>query len=297
MVREAEPFRAAFFEVDGQVFQRAIDYPDVELACYDLSCSRHPVREAHEIASSIQRTPMPFTGPLFKFALFRTRLDEFYLFACGHHIVIDGSGVALVGHRIASVYSAIVSGAPIPPALFGSLQDLVDCEFEYEASNGYLEDQAYWSRNLPSESGPHYRLPQAAGERDPDEPSAPVRLDPVVLRRVQELSHVWDVPRSSVITAACALLVRGWCAEGSEVVLDFPVSRRVRPESKTLPGMVAGVVPLVLRVSPGSTVAGFCEHVDTRIREALQHQRFPVHALERKAHLRGAGQPADQGDR
>ncbi len=76
------------------------------------------------------------------------------------------------------------------------------------------------------------------------------------------------------------------------MVLDFPVSRRVRPESKTLPGMVSGAVPLVLKVSPGSTVAGFCEHVDTRIQEALQHQRFPVHALERKAHPRGPEQQA-----
>src|SRR5262249_13433207 len=143
------------------------------------------------------------------------------------------------------------------------------------------------------ESGGHYRLPHAAGERDPW-PSAPVRLDPVVLGRVEELSQVWNVPESSVITAACALLVRGWCAEGSEVVLNFPVSRRGGPESKLLPGMVAGVVPLVLRVSPGSTVAGFCEYVDTRIREALQHQRFPVHALEREAHPRGPGQPADR---
>src|SRR5262249_546062 len=71
----------------------------------------------------------------------------------------------------------------------------------------------------------------------------------------------------------------------------FPVSRRVRPESKTLPGMTAGVVPLVLRVSAGSTVAGFCEYVDIRIREALQHQRFPVQALERKA--RGPGRPVE----
>ncbi|WP_264992492.1 hypothetical protein, partial [Mycobacterium montefiorense] len=30
-VAEDEPSRAAFFELDGQVFQRAIDYPDVEL--------------------------------------------------------------------------------------------------------------------------------------------------------------------------------------------------------------------------------------------------------------------------
>src|ERR1700754_6968 len=139
VIREAEPVRAACFEVDGQVFQRAIDYPDVELEFFDLSRSPHPVQEAQEIASSIQRTPMPFNGPLFRFALLQTRLDEFYLFACSHHIVADASGIALVGHRIASVYTAIVSGEPVPPAFFGSLKNLVDCELEYEASNDYLE--------------------------------------------------------------------------------------------------------------------------------------------------------------
>src|ERR1700756_3838504 len=294
VVRGAEPARAAIFESDGQVFQRAIDFSDIEMGFHDLSDSRHPVQEAREIASSIQRTAMPSDGPLFKFALFKTWADEFYLFGCFHHIVVDGSGITLLAHRIATVYAAIVSDAPIPPAFFGSLQDLVRCESEYEASTDYLEDEAYWARNLPPESEPRYRLPQAVGEGHPSSPAAPVRLDPVVLRQVQELSHTWNMPRSSIITAASALLVRGWCAEGSEVVLDFPVSRRVRPESKTLPGMVSGAVPLVLKVSPGTTVAGFCEHVDTRIREALQHQRFPVHALERKAHPRGAGRPTDR---
>jgi amino acid adenylation domain-containing protein/non-ribosomal peptide synthase protein (TIGR01720 family) len=288
VVREAEPARAAIFELDGQLFQRAIDYSDVEVVFHDLSDSRHPVREAREIASSIQRTPMPSDGPLFKFALFQTWADEFYLFGCFHHIVIDGSGITLLAHRIATVYAAIVSDAPIPPAFFGSLQDLVRCESEYEESTDYLEDETYWTRNLPPESGPQYRLPHATSEGQPSSPSAPVRMDPAVLRLVQELSQTWSMPRSSVITAACALLVRGWCAEGSEVVLDFPVSRRVRPESKTLPGMLSGAVPLVLKVSPAATVADFCAHVDTRIREALQHQRFPVHALERKAHHRGS---------
>ena len=218
-LQEAEPVRAAFFEVDGQVFQRAIDYPDVELEFYDLSGSHNPVQEAREIASSIQRTPMPFTGPLFKFALFRTRPDEFYLFGCCHHIAIDGSGIALVGHRIATIYSAIVSGAPIPPAFFGSLQDLVDCESEYEASTDYLEDQAYWRRNLPPEGGLQYRLPQAAGERDPYWPSASVQLDPVVLRQVEELSKFGTCldNRSSPRRAHCwcvggALRAQRWCS-------------------------------------------------------------------------------------
>ena len=208
--------------------------------------------------------------------------------------VVDGSGITLLAHRIATVYAAIVSGAPIPPAFFGSLQELVRCESEYEASTDYLEDEAYWTRNLPPESEPRYRLPHTARDGDPHSPSAPVRLDPAVLRLVQELSDAWNMPRSSILTAACALLVRGWCAEGSEVVLDFPVSRRVRPELKTLPGMVSGAVPLVLRVSPAATVADFCQHVDTRVREALQHQRYPVHALERKAHPRGPDHAANR---
>ena len=167
VVREAEPLRAAFFEVDGQVFQKAVDYPDVELARYELMGSQDPVQEAHRLASSIQRTLMPLSGPLFKFALLQTRVDEFYLFACCHHIVIDGIGLALVCHRIADVYSAIASGASVPPAFFGSLSDLIDCELEYEASTDYLDDQAYWTKNLPPESEPRYRLAHAAGGRDP----------------------------------------------------------------------------------------------------------------------------------
>lgn len=71
-LQEAEPARAVFFEVDGQVFQKATDYPDFELDYYDLTGSHDPVQEARDIASSIQLTPMPLDGRLLKFALFRT---------------------------------------------------------------------------------------------------------------------------------------------------------------------------------------------------------------------------------
>jgi len=70
-VTEAEPVRAAIFEVDGQVVQRVIDYPDVELAFHDLSGASDPVQEAREIALSIQRTPMPLSGPLSNLRYFR----------------------------------------------------------------------------------------------------------------------------------------------------------------------------------------------------------------------------------
>ncbi|MBZ4619633.1 non-ribosomal peptide synthetase [Mycobacterium avium] len=279
-VAEAEPGRVSFFEVDGQVVQKPIDYPHVELAFHDLTDHADPVAEAREMSSAIQRTPMPLNGQMFKFVLFQTGHDEFYLFGCCHHIAIDGLGMALVCRRVATIYSAMVAGKQIPDAYFGTVQDLIDLESGYEASPDYAEDKAYWSEHLPPESGPVDRLPDAEGERDHYSPSASVQLDPSVANRIKELSKKLAIRRFSVTTAACALLVRGWSGSGSEVALDFPVSRRVRPESKTLPAMLAGVVPLVLSTAPESTVADFCKHVDTRIRELLAHQRFPVHTLE-----------------
>ncbi|MGV0804438.1 amino acid adenylation domain-containing protein [Mycolicibacterium setense] len=294
VVREAEPMRATFFEADGQVFQRTVEYPNVELAFHDLTGAADPEQDARDMAAAIQRTPMSMTGPLFKCALFKTRADEHFLIACCHHIVLDGTGIALVGSRLASVYSALVTGAPIPPAIFGSLSDLIDCESEYEASGEYLEDQAYWREHLPPDGGPRFESAEVVDKADAHWPSAPVQLDSGLLRRLDQFADSKNVPRSSIITAACALLVRGWCADGSDVVLDFPVSRRVRPESRTLPGMVAGVVPLVLTAAPTTSIADFVDHVEARIQEAVLHQRFPVHALERKVNPHAAGQMANR---
>ena len=165
-VGEAEPLRAGFVEENGQIYQRPSDYADFELDFFDVSQAGQPMREAREIASSIQRTPMPLTGQLFKFALFEAKTDETYLFVCCHHIVMDGYGLALVCRRIASLYSAIVSGAPIPTPIFGSLQDLLDCESDYENSNSYAEDQDYWTASLSAAAEADHRLPEAVGERD-----------------------------------------------------------------------------------------------------------------------------------
>ncbi|MEZ0355517.1 amino acid adenylation domain-containing protein [Mycobacterium sp. SA01] len=280
-MREAEPVRAAFFEEDGQVFQRVIDYPEIDLDFYDFSGSDDPERHVQQMALSIQRSAMPFTGPLFKYALFETGPAEFYVFGCFHHIVIDGAGIWLLVNRVASIYSATISGDLVPPAFFGSLKDLLDCEAEYEASADFSADQDYWSRHLPAESTAGSQRSGSPDDSDLGFRSAPVRLDSAVLRRVDELAHIWDIPRTAVIAAASALLVRGRCGAGAEVVFDFPVSRRVRPELKTLPGMAAGLVPLVLGTPAQTSVSDFCKQVDTRMREALQHQRFPVHALER----------------
>ena len=285
VVRDIEPGRATIEEHDGSVVQRVVDNPRIDLAFHDLTASDDPVREVRRIVASVQGAPMPLSGPLFRFAVLQTREDEFHLFASCHHIVIDGFGLALAGQRIASVYSAVVSGARVPSSLFGSLQDVVDIEAAYENSDDFRADEAYWSRNLPADEPDAGAAVSASAEPAPPG-SAPLALDPAVVDRCDRLAERLGLPRSSILTAACALLVRRWTAQASQVVLDFPVSRRVHPDAKTLPAMFAGVVPLVVDVAPAMTVADFCGQVDQRIKEAVRHQRFPVHTLLRGSRRR-----------
>ena len=281
VVREVEPARATFSEEDGRVVQRVVDDPDVELAFHDLTGSADAEADVRRIASQIRRSPMPLSGALLTFALFETP-GGFQLFACCHHLNMDGFALGLAGQRIASLYSAAVSGASASPSLFGSLQDVIALEAEYEASEAYRVDEEYWTSNLP----PTFDTPSMTSDNGPVGPyeqSHSVRLDPMLVRRVDTLCEEWAMPRSSILTAACALLVSGRRGESSNVVLDFPVNRRLHPESKTLPGMFAGVVPLVLPMMPEQSMAEFCRQVDGRIREVLEHQRYPVHALERRS--------------
>ncbi|WP_165697723.1 condensation domain-containing protein, partial [Mycobacteroides abscessus] len=292
VVHEAEPLRAVFSEFNGQVFQTVVDYPDVELAHHDLTDSPDPVGDAYRIAGLIQKAPMPLDGPLFRFALMQVRPDDFYFFVCCHHIVTDGIGMGLLCHRIAAVYSAIATDAPVPAPIFGSLRSLVESESDYEGSEQYLDDAAYWTSCGPLDGELRYGTPPAAAARLAEyEPSAPIQLDPAVVAKARELSHALGVRRAAVITAACALLVQGEVG-GAEVVLDFPVSRRVRPETLLVPGMSSGVVPLRLTTSPYSSVADFCEHVATRIQEALRHQRFPLRDIESKTGFQRGGWPS-----
>ena len=221
-----------------------------------------------------------------KFALFKRAKTNTTGPPASTTLIFDGSGIGLIGRRIAAIYSAMVSGSPISPAFFGSLRDLIGIELEYEASNDYLARSGLWAENLPPKVDRICCCPTArtSGIR-----TGPLNrcIRPSTIDRIKQLSKAVRVRRPSVIAAACALLVRAYCDDGSdEVVLDFPVSRRVRPESKTLPGMVTGVVPLVFKSSPTTTVADFCQQVDTRMREALRHQRFPVRALENDSGLR-----------
>ena len=202
--------------------------------------------------------------------------------------------MALVGHRIASVYSAIVSGAPFLLPSSARCRTWLTPSWTTKRPTIICEDRGLLDYRIFRPKADRRlsvaRRPRASVIRWP---SAPVAIGPRGRRPSRRvIPKRGTCRRSSVITAACALLVRGWCAEGAEVVLDFPVSRRVRPESKTLPGMVAGVVPLVLNARRSHGVPIFALMSTPGSGKRCSISGFRCTPLSAKR--RGSGQPADR---
>lgn len=290
MVSEAEPLRVRFAEVDGEVTQEIIDLADFEIPLVDLAGKLDRVETIRDLTMEILAKPISMAGPLFTFTLFRTRADHLRVFWCVHHIVADGhSTVTLCGNRTAEIYSALMAGEPAPPSRFGSLRDLVRHEATYEVSTEYLDDLNYWTKNAPPVDTTPNEQSFADGLPDQRLASAPVGLSSTMINRARELAAALGVRRCAILTAACALLVRAGQRDKSEVVLDFPVSRRTDPTTMSFPGLVAGMVPLTLRFPTGAGIDDFCRQVDTKIREALRHQRFSAQAIGADGHPIGAG--------
>ncbi|MEK1148438.1 condensation domain-containing protein, partial [Mycobacterium ulcerans] len=228
-------------------------------------------------------------------ALYQTRTDEFYLYAGFHHLVCDGFGAMVHCNRLGMIYSALVAEEPVPPNFVGSLQDLIAHEAAYENSPSYHGDHNYWAEHLPTDTDVDYRF---INTNNPSTVSGgvsmPVRLYPAVVAAVQQSCRTLGVRRSAILTAACALLVGKCCGHGSNIVLDFPVSRRVQPESSTFTGLMVGTVPLTLAGTPAESVAQFCRHTHSQIQAAVGHQRFPVETLTRHQHSPAPGHTASR---
>ena len=167
--------------------------------------------------------------------------------ACCHHIVIDGLGIALVGRRAATIYSAIVSGERIPPAYFGSMQNLVDCESDYEASNDYREkDEPIGAGTFPGKAGRIIGCPKPGASVIRTRLPRRLGLDPSRRRQnqrvIQSVAHPSIIGHHRGVRTNCAWVVHYRFRGGAQLPGQQASASRVKDASRdACRGCAAGV--------------------------------------------------------
>ncbi|WP_240466621.1 condensation domain-containing protein, partial [Streptomyces sp. S5] len=153
VVAGSETLRVRFAERDDMPVQFLEPLDDWEVRLLDLRAAEHPQEEALRLIEENSLRPYDLSrAPLFDHHLLRVA-DDAYLWAIRmHHLICDGTAAANFIRRVAATYTAWAAGTAgqpqAGPALFDTLDALVERDTAYRSSARFGEDAAWWAARL-----------------------------------------------------------------------------------------------------------------------------------------------------
>ncbi|MFT7835923.1 amino acid adenylation domain-containing protein [Saccharothrix sp. BKS2] len=280
-VDETEALRAAFLRT-GQGHLRQVIDPSSgwDLPVLDLRGRADPVAAAEAWMRADLAGPVDLERPpLFSFALLRTGERRWTVYFGIHHVLLDGYGFSLFIQRVAELYAAAEEDRAAAPCPFGSFEQALAEEAEYEASERFAADRRFWADRLTG--WPTAGNPTASSSVVPRTSLRETgHLAPADAAGLRALARRAKTGLPSVAMAALVLYVHRLAGE-DDVSLELTVNGRSTSASRRVPSMVAGVLPLRVSTTPSATVAELVRDTAAAAKDLLRHQRFSTTHLVR----------------
>ncbi|MEU9012545.1 amino acid adenylation domain-containing protein [Streptomyces sp. NPDC048479] len=274
-VEEAESLHVSVSAEDGEPRQTPMRFP-VDVPTVDLRHEPDPEGAAAEWTEADRDRPADLErGPLFAQALLRLADDRVLWYQRYHHIVIDGTGIALITNRAGELYTAGEAAGDTEWAL----SRLVDSDRAYRASEQYQTDRAYWLSRLADRPEP-VRLVERASAQMTRRLRRTAELSPQDTARLRVAAAGAGSRLSRLLVAAVAVYLHRATGE-QDLVLGLPVTARQGAESGDVPGMVSNVLPLRVAVRGGMTGSELVEAVRCAIARTVEHGRYRAEDLAR----------------
>ncbi|QDY80661.1 amino acid adenylation domain-containing protein [Streptomyces qinzhouensis] len=288
-VTEAEPLNVRFGSDAGVPWQEFDTVRDWDFPVFDVSHEPDPRAAAESWMRDDLRRPMNLEqGPLFCYALFRLGPHRSALYQSFHHITIDAAGGALLTRRVAALYTAMATATTAPESPFGPLRLLLERDTAYQSSPQRDTDRAYWARQLAHCPDPVRLADPARDGLRPATLREPQQLTEEETTRLRTAARAAGVHWSVLLLATTAAYLHRLTG-APDLVIGLPVTARTDTELRALPGMLANLVPLRLRISASTPVRDLLRHVSREARHALRHQRYRCVDIARDLRLRDAG--------
>ncbi|MFC5326155.1 condensation domain-containing protein, partial [Bradyrhizobium oligotrophicum] len=276
IVAETDALRTVFSETDAEPRQSFPASSLVDLAIVDVSLAPDPWRSMLSIVERAMEDIIDLRDQkLFSFSLIKLADDHFVWHHRYHHVIIDGFGYSLIAQRLSDLYSAAISGAPPGGPKFGSIDDILDGDGAYLASNDFQIDRAFWLEYLSSIPDPP-RLGNATSDYTPLPLRNSSSLPGDIVHSLSDVANQSGTTLSRTIVAAVAAYL---CRFSGQYELTFSLS--VSARSRTAPGMTANVLPIRLAINPAMSLQDVAARIDNELKKVLPHRRYPIPALLR----------------
>jgi tyrocidine synthetase-3 len=283
MISRHEAFRTSFRMVEGRPMLTV--NPTVDFAIDVL-----PECDEGEIEEVVRDFIRPFdlaTAPLMRVALVPMGSGRQVLLIDVHHLISDGTSMAIMYQEMAALYTG--EELPLPPATF---KDFAVWLGGHLQSTKVLEQEKYWL-NIFGEPPPVLRLdtdyprPQSfsfAGGR--------IRFEagPRIHSALKTLCAQQGVTLYMVLLAAYDVLLSKYSGQ-EDIIVGVPTSGRYIADVQDVIGMFVSTHATRSRPQAGLRFDEFLRQVKTGVLGALEHQEYQLWSIMVTHTIRSGGKP------
>ena len=298
VVDRHEALRTSFPIVNGQHVQRISSPPQpIEFDLLNLGALPPEDREAGVWMTVREEADQPFDldhGSLYRVRLLRLDNEEHILLIVLHHVISDGSSMAVFCRDLAAFYEAFSSGCPCSlPALPIQYADFTQWQRQ-AIKDGLLDGQiAYWKQQL---AGFLPILELCPGRPIADEltfftghRSLAIKGD--LFTAIKNLSQTEQSTVFVILLTALKILLYGYTRE-RDIRIGTLVENRSRSETENLIGHFANTLIIRTGISADLSFDEFAQQVRDITLAGYAHQELPfealIQALEREQKLNRA---------
>lgn len=270
MIRHHDILRTFIAEEDGIPYQ--IIRPFVS-----LTFAERTIRE-EEIAAATTAFIRPFEchrPPLFRVGLYRIAENRQLFLLDMHHLISDGSTVALFMKQLLQLCAG---EAPSLPSL--QYKDYAVWEEEQGGGRRAVVHREYWlerfSGSVPRLNMPHdFVRPTAQSFRGDRVHFA---VEPRLAGKIRLLADRCGATPYMVFMTAYWLMLHSFSGQ-TDIVIGSPAACRTLPGTEDMLGMFVNMIPVRVAIEGQAGVIDLLGSVRTAALEAFEHQEYPFEEL------------------
>ena len=282
LIRRHDALRATFLEADGRLLMRMRDEVNWKMEFLDLVSDPNREQREEQTLKKVAETPFDIERDvMLRATLIRRTEQEHVLAFTVHHLIVDGTSLAIFYRQLGEIYRQKPFTQPAPCFL-----DHARFLAGYEASHEHRRNREFWTEQA--------NLPVDHAEIMPDFQTSGPSCGPVQMRAHSlssdlrgKLAQFAKEQRSTepmvLLAVMFGLLHR--CTGQTNLLIGSPVEGRATVTAEEMVGMFVDTLPLRVSCHEQDSFSDLVRKVSEVSLAAYAH--YPV-ALD-------ATQPADQG--
>ena len=269
LIRRHESLRTSFEMIGNEPVQRIHDAVEFEI----------------EISANIKYFIRPFDlskAPLIRAGLIKEADKRHILVLDMHHIVVDGTSVAIFIDEFVKLYS----GLQLAPVKL-QYKDFSEGQRKWFASGGLKSREEYWLKQFKGEV-PLLNLPfdyERPAVQSFDFDRVVFEADKELTAKIKKLVSETGATLYMVLLAAYCILLAKY-GDQEDIVVGTGVVGRTHPDTEQIIGMFVNMLALRSRPTGNKSFGIFLEELKGGVLAAFENQDYPFDELVKKLNLK-----------